>query len=1040
MKRTSRHQQRGFTLAEILVTTAIFAVIMIAALTVYDRSNRVFKSGTESADMQQSTRIGFDKLVADLRMAGFDYNRGGTPTEAGQFPQFDEQIEYAGPNAIVFRANFNYNTASATGNGLEPTYTPKDPTTGVQIFPFVTTSNDEIVAYVLRSADNTKNTGAISFYADISKPRSAYPGGSAESLVTISNSVCSTCGVDTTNANPPYTLYRVTVSDILNRQPGTPVAENIRSLNFFYYTDTNGSALLKNLDGTDITNTRDAGGSTATPATAATTILNPDGTVTTTTAYTGAIGGAGQFNPNGAGADPALFGDRQSRATIQSVRVNVIGMNANPEPNYTQPTETIATIKNYRQYPLAALIVPRNLGMTGFPEPTGSAPAPPTITSICAAHCAAPVICWTAPAGGGPVMQYRIQWDTNLNGAFTNFLLITDPSAVTAIIPDNGIIDPSVTWYYRILAENDDGASTPQPATPASLKNSTRPMPPAAASITMGNATNYAVTVGWVAPSANDTAKATETCTGSGCSANPLVIPSQEIIKYRVYRGTSPTFDPNSAVAGESAKVLAASAGTQPTSTGPGANVSWKDSPTDSAFPPGTCAPYYYRLQAVDRCFTNPAYETSNDVNDSISSISPPVGTNAIGPVQAADLSTALAAAPLSFKADATTSACPAPASTNCKINLSWAKVTADNAGNAIGVDRYRLTRYRKKVTDPGFILDTTFGSSGVLDVPGISQIPGGSGSYSDTTGIAIDPADGAPWNYEYTVAAKDCRLGLTSNVADFPTACAVSPAIVEAGASNPLASGDTIQQAWVMNAGDTITVNAPSGLSIARVTFDVTAYPSGTLVESVPVTSAPFTYTWSDRSDNQIYQVRITVLSSTGCTEVHVKYVQDQQAAACAFANQAAGAFQVKTSGSTATLEEVYTLTNAGTDPLKVSSRSINVTWQFPDAIHPDMLLSSIVYQASSGGPQVDTFTIGQPPGVVTRTMPSGLIDIPAGGTFSITLRWTYKKTAGVPDPTTQLLQKICLDYVIQSEPTVTKHCNLVGQSAGTSNPNSCD
>src|SRR5437588_8165591 len=72
--------QQGFTLAEILVTTAIFAIIMLAALAVYDRSNRVFKSSTEAADLQQSTRIGFDKLVSDIRMAGFDYSRGGVPT------------------------------------------------------------------------------------------------------------------------------------------------------------------------------------------------------------------------------------------------------------------------------------------------------------------------------------------------------------------------------------------------------------------------------------------------------------------------------------------------------------------------------------------------------------------------------------------------------------------------------------------------------------------------------------------------------------------------------------------------------------------------------------------------------------------------------------------------------------------------------------------------------------------------------------------------------------------------------------------------
>src|SRR5436189_564551 len=95
---SSERRQRGFTLAEILVTTAIFAVIMLAALAVYDRSNKVFKSSSEAADLQQSTRIGFDKLMSEVRMLGFDYSRGGVPTGAGQFQQPDEQIEYAGMN------------------------------------------------------------------------------------------------------------------------------------------------------------------------------------------------------------------------------------------------------------------------------------------------------------------------------------------------------------------------------------------------------------------------------------------------------------------------------------------------------------------------------------------------------------------------------------------------------------------------------------------------------------------------------------------------------------------------------------------------------------------------------------------------------------------------------------------------------------------------------------------------------------------------------------------------------------------------------
>src|SRR4029077_10422628 len=107
------------------------------------------------------------------------------------------------------------------------------------------------------------------------------------------------------------------------------------------------------------------------------------------------------------------------------------------------------------------------------------------------------------------------------------------------------------------------------------------------------------------------------------------------------------------------------------------------------------------------------------------------VGQNAI-PGQAADVPSAQATAPLAFKINTLTSSCPAPLSTNCQIDLSWAKVTSDTAGNAIGVDRYRITRYRKKQADASYVLDSSFNATGSLDVKGFSQSNSGTGSYSD--------------------------------------------------------------------------------------------------------------------------------------------------------------------------------------------------------------------------------------------------------------------------------------------------------------------
>ena len=72
-------RQDGFTIAEVLVATAIFTIMIVAGLLIYDRSNRVFKTNVEAADLQQSSRIAFDKLVSDVRIAGFDFDRDGFP-------------------------------------------------------------------------------------------------------------------------------------------------------------------------------------------------------------------------------------------------------------------------------------------------------------------------------------------------------------------------------------------------------------------------------------------------------------------------------------------------------------------------------------------------------------------------------------------------------------------------------------------------------------------------------------------------------------------------------------------------------------------------------------------------------------------------------------------------------------------------------------------------------------------------------------------------------------------------------------------------
>jgi len=1078
--RQYHRNQRGFTLAEILVTTAIFAIIMLAALAVYDRSNRVFKTSTEAADMQQSTRIGFDKLVSDVRMAGFDYSRGGIPQQSWQAPQPDEQIEYAGPTAVVFRSNFNYNLGASTGNGLEPTYTPVN-VNAQPIFPYVTTSNDEIIAYVLRSTTASANTNSISFYVDDYRPRAAFPStvqpapaGSSpshpEERVTVT-------GIDTSNNNPPYTLYRVSVSDVRNGSLGTPVAENIRSLNFQYYTDFNGTTLLADP------------GSPPPPITAT---RNADGS-TLATANTGAIGGDGQYDPNSIGTT-TNFTDRSQRALIASMRVSLVGMNASPDlQGYTNPTEPIAAIQKYRQYALSSLVVPRNLGMTGFPEPSYNAPAPPTIVGMCLGHCGAPVIYWTPPAAGGEVVSYHIEWDTNQNGGYTSSIEITDPTATSAILPDDGASDVSLTRYYRMEALNDNGQSPPsQPPWPSIPQNRTRPQAPSALQGTTGQPNQ--IPLRWTAPTNNETPNNVLSCSGPGTtSTNGTTIPPQEVVKFRVYRGTTANFDPTNAA--ESVMVLDVPSGSQPPLASPGSVVNWIGGGGTSAYPAANCVDYYYRVQAVDRCYRQATWNLPNDATgaNSISNFFPATASAAVGPFRSTATAPPVVPPTANLDTAANANGCPDPqnvTSPNCRATLQWDKTLSDTAGNRIGVDSYVISRaWRLQGVGGAYVADPLFGTAGSLEVN--CQTGTCSSGYTQTDPAAKNKfvdfppflnSGGLILEYQYTIAAKNCSLysgnspnGISEAAlppnpqVDFP-GCSTNPTITSQGGTG--GSGDSPLSPIVMNAGDNVTTvpNPAPGWTVDNVQYDLITWPQGTAVGlPVPIPApGPYVFTWSDQIDLQVYQLRITINSHDSasppnpCQEVRVKYIQDQQAAPCAFSNVTPPNRQVSGHGSNPETDTVtFTVTNNGSENMLAAAifqGQISITWHSPDLPeHTDLQLTDIVWSTpTQGTPPIPPFSntdsicaysvnctpAGSGSITTTRNIPPLMPAIPPNGTFTFRLSFKFDSRGGRPSlpANPSAITKICLTYKIASEPTVIKKCNLVGQAVTTSNPNSCD
>src|SRR4051794_7753621 len=119
---TRRHSQRGFSLVEITTALAVFVLIFVAALLIYDRSNRMFSTNTQAAEMQQTTRVAYEKMLQDIRLAGFDYKRGGVPTSA--YPTWTPSTDYVVGQMILPSPNNGYIyqcTVGGTSNGTAPT-------------------------------------------------------------------------------------------------------------------------------------------------------------------------------------------------------------------------------------------------------------------------------------------------------------------------------------------------------------------------------------------------------------------------------------------------------------------------------------------------------------------------------------------------------------------------------------------------------------------------------------------------------------------------------------------------------------------------------------------------------------------------------------------------------------------------------------------------------------------------------------------------------------------------------------------------------
>jgi prepilin-type N-terminal cleavage/methylation domain-containing protein len=217
---SGRRDGSGFSLIEMLVASAVFAIAAAVAFILYSAAQKSYKSGENFTDQQQATRVAFDRMISDIRLAGFNYNPDGDTT------RIDEQIEGAWDTAVTVRGDFDFEDPAAS-------VSPESALPGTS-YDVVSTGNDEIVTYALAKPGPT-GPATLTLRLDPDKPRSK-----TLDTVIVPN-------VAVVHDNPPYTLYRITLADVAGGFPASPqaasnfvfepVADNIRSMSFLYYDD-----------------------------------------------------------------------------------------------------------------------------------------------------------------------------------------------------------------------------------------------------------------------------------------------------------------------------------------------------------------------------------------------------------------------------------------------------------------------------------------------------------------------------------------------------------------------------------------------------------------------------------------------------------------------------------------------------------------------------------------------------------------------------------------------------------------------------------
>jgi prepilin-type N-terminal cleavage/methylation domain-containing protein len=111
--------QRGFTLAELLITTAIIGFVMAGLYVMLSTGQQSYSVGVSQVEAQQNVRLAVDRMVQDLRNAGYcpTCANSCTPVPPATTPRPFEAITAQSATGFTIQNDWNgdYNCTALTG-------------------------------------------------------------------------------------------------------------------------------------------------------------------------------------------------------------------------------------------------------------------------------------------------------------------------------------------------------------------------------------------------------------------------------------------------------------------------------------------------------------------------------------------------------------------------------------------------------------------------------------------------------------------------------------------------------------------------------------------------------------------------------------------------------------------------------------------------------------------------------------------------------------------------------------------------------------